>query len=123
MNWYKYIYISRLVKLSLCIGPEDCETLKGDSRSTPGQLNTIPGNHMNLFRTLTVPKSGQVTQLIFYARTPRNVFVSFWKPTGTQHGFEMESKILVVNDEHDQVVRENSFFEVNFQMYKYKFMK
>ena len=100
------IIIYHFKQFSIFIDTQICDTLKGDERSIPGPLNyDTTGSNINIFSSITVPVSGRVKHVLFYARRSRKVYVSFWKPTGVQHEFEMETKIEINNQEEGHVVR------------------
>ena len=109
------IFVGLIQKNSKCCfsGSLACDILKGDERSMPGPLNfDTPGGNINLFSSITVPVSGRVKHVLFYARRSRNVYVSFWKTTGVQHEFEMEAKIEIINQEAGRVV--SIFIHIDF---------
>ena len=80
----RYFTKAKNVLSNLCFPHylEPCDYLRPDERHEPAAMNQIPGNYINIFPGLTMPRSGYVSAVKYYAARPGDVVVSFWNHTG-----------------------------------------
>ena len=97
----KYIMFSRFMKvviwhnaLILFSDNQSCYSFKPDNRTQLGPLNDAPGTCTNIFPDISIPRSGRVVNITFYASSAGSAFVSFWKRID-EITFQLQAKIRV----------------------------
>ena len=74
---------------------DNCEIVKGDSRSVPGPMNHSPGTAINILPDLKTTISGRIVNVTYYAISNGTVFVSFWESTDVYGQFRLVTKIFI----------------------------